>query len=204
MRGLVQFLEDLLLRPDFAYEIMKRVCDFHCEASRRELKAAKGGIHFVYTFDDTGTQKSPMVNPAMLRELLFPLHKRHNDIIHEFGAKVIFHSCGSVFTMIPDFLEMGVDVLNALQPLARDMEPKKLKESFGNRLCFSGGIDIQRLLPFGSADEVRRSVRRTIEVLGRGGGYIMESAHAIQADTPPENIVAMYETAKGESILPNV
>jgi uroporphyrinogen decarboxylase len=202
MRGLANFLEDLVLRPDFAHAILKRVCQFNCECTRRLLQAAKGKIHLIYTFDDLGTQKGPMVNPEILRKLLFPLHRKHNAIIHELGARVIFHSCGSVFPLIDDFIDMGVDILNALQPLAKDMEPRRLKERFGSRLSFSGGIDIQRLLPFGTADEVRKSVEETIAILNEGGGYILESAHAMQADTPAENIVAMYETARGEAITP--
>ena len=202
MRGLEQFLEDLVVRPEFALAIMKRVSDFHMECTYRLLSVAKGKIHIIYTFDDVGTQKGPMVNPKILQELLFPLHRKHNDLIHEFGAKVIFHSCGSVFSLMDDFIVMGVDILNPLQPLAVDMDHKKIKERFGQRLCFCGGIDIQKLLPFGSVEEVRESVSHTIEILGQQGGYIMETAHAIQADAPAENIVAMYEVAKGEPILP--
>jgi uroporphyrinogen decarboxylase len=107
----------------------------------------------------------------------------------------MYHSCGSVRPFIPDLLAIGIDVLDVLQFSADGMDPEEIKSSFGEKLCFHGGVDVQGLLPFGMEEEVRTAVRQLIEVLGRNGGYILSPTHNIQVDTPPENIVAIYEEA---------
>ena len=107
----------------------------------------------------------------------------------------MYHSCGSVYQMIPDLIKLPIDVLNPLQPLAKDMNFQNIKDNYGKEICFHGGIDIQFLLPKGSVNEVQETVEETIRVLGKNGGYILTSAHYIQADTPVENIITMYETA---------
>ena len=127
--------------------------------------------------------------------VLKPQHRRMNDAIHELGAKVIYHTDGSVMTAVEGLIDMGVDVLQALQFDAKGMDPVALKRDHGDRLCFEGGISVQRTLPFGTADEVRQEVLERIAVLGENGGYILGPAHAIQAGTPPENIAAMFDTA---------
>jgi uroporphyrinogen decarboxylase len=118
-----------------------------------------------------------------------------NKVIHEYGAKVIYHSDGSVMAAVPGLLEMGIDVLQALQFDAKGMDPVALKKNYGDRLCFEGGVSVQSTLPFGKPDDVRKEVRERIRVLGRNGGYILGPSHAIQAGTPPENILALFETA---------
>jgi uroporphyrinogen decarboxylase len=150
----------------------------------------------IYTYDDIAAQNAPLISKDMWREFLRPYHVKLNSVIHGLGKTVMYHSCGAVYDMIPLLAELPIDVLNPIQPSAAGMDFVRIKEKFGNALCFHGGIDIQRLLPFGSAEDVRAAVRRAIETLGKGGGYIMTSAHYIQADTPVENILAMYETAR--------
>ena len=131
----------------------------------------------------------------MWREHLYPLHRRQNDLIHRYGAQVIYHSDGAVMQAVDGLMEMGIDVLQALQFNARGMDPVELKQGWGDRLCFEGGVSVQTTLPFGTADDVRREVEMLIRVLGQDGGYILGPSHAIQAGTPPENIVALFDTA---------
>jgi uroporphyrinogen decarboxylase len=108
-------------------------------------------------------------------------------------AKVCFHSCGSVYYFIPHFIDIGIDALNPVQVTAAKMEPERLKGDFGGKIAFWGGINTQRILPFGTPAEVTAETRRIISILGKGGGYILNTVHNIQAEVPPENIVAMYE-----------
>jgi uroporphyrinogen decarboxylase len=112
---------------------------------------------------------------------------------HSHGVKFMFHSCGSVRELIPDLIALGVDILNPIQPAAAGMEPQGLKDDFGAKLCFHGGIDIQYLLPLESAAAVRAEARRRAEILGRGGGYILAPSHNLQQDIPTENVLAMYD-----------
>ena len=130
--------------------------------------------------------------------LIKPLHARLNHAIHEFGVKVIYHTDGSVMKAVPGLIDMGIDVLQALQFSARGMDPRALKERFGANLCFEGGVSVQTTLPFGTPEDVRRETRELISVLGAGGGYILGPSHAIQAGTPAENIYAMFEAAQYE------
>ena len=127
----------------------------------------------------------------MFREFIAPYLKEMCGLIHELGAKVLFHSCGSIRPLIPDLIELGVDILDPIQPVC-DMTPETLKSEFGDKLCFHGGIDMQRLLPLGTPEEVRAEVGRYERVLGKDGGYILAPAHLFQPDVPPENVLAVY------------
>ena len=132
----------------------------------------------------------------MWQEFIQPYHRRLNAAIHAFdGVKVIYHSDGAVMKFVPGLIDMGIDVLQALQFSARGMDPGVLKQNFGERLCFEGGVSVQTTLPHGTAADVRGEVEHLIRVLGAGGGYILGPSHAIQAGTPPENIVALFDTA---------
>ena len=135
------------------------------------------------------------MSPEMWETFLKPYHVRLNEAIHGFGVKVIYHTDGAVMEAVEGLIDMGIDVLQALQFSAKGMEPRALKERFGDRLCFEGGVSVQTTLPFGTVDDVRREVEELIAVLGKGGGYILGPSHAIQAGTPAENIVAMFDTA---------
>jgi uroporphyrinogen decarboxylase len=131
----------------------------------------------------------------MWEEHIKPYHVRLNAAIHEFGVKVIYHTDGSVMEAVPGLIDMGIDVQQALQFDAEGMDPVALKDGYGDRLCFEGGISVQHTLPWGTPEDVEREVRERIAVLGRGGGYICGPSHNIQAGTPPENIVALFDTA---------
>jgi len=195
MRGFEKTFMDLALAPELSHAIFERVCAFFIEHFTKLLSAANGEIDLVFTADDIGGQNGLLMSLDMWSEHIKPYHARLNQLIHKFGAKVIYHSDGAIMDAVPGLLDMGIDVLQALQFDARGMDPAKLKETYGHRLCFQGGVSVQKTLPFGTPEDVRREVRDRIDVLGRNGGYILGPSHAIQAGTPPENIVALFDTA---------
>jgi uroporphyrinogen decarboxylase len=188
LRGFEQFLMDLVTQPELACAIMDCYTD---------LYIANGGIDMVYTYDDMGTQRGLLISEALWREFVLPRHLRLNAAIRCFPVKIMYHSCGAIYPLIGALAdELGIDVLNPLQPQAAGMDAARIKREFGDRLSFYGAVDIQRTLPRGTPQEVRAEVQERCQVLGRGGGYICASAHYIQADTPLENIVAMYTTPR--------
>jgi len=195
MRGMERFMMDMVLKPELAHAILERVTDFYVEHFTRLLAAARGEIDLVFTADDIGGQQGLLMSLDMWAAFLKPCHERINRVVHEAGARVIYHSDGAVMDAAPGLVDMGIDVLQALQFDASGMDPERLKRDFGDRLCFEGGVSVQKTLPFGTPDDVRREVRDRIRVLGRRGGYILGPSHAIQAGTPPENIAAMFDTA---------
>jgi uroporphyrinogen decarboxylase len=198
MRGFERIFLDMSLDPELVQVIMGRVTDFYVEYFTRVLSAAKGSIDLVFTADDVAGQKGLLMSRAMWEEFIKPHHVRLNAAIHQFdGVKVIYHSDGAVMKVVDGLVDMGIDVLQALQFSAAGMDPVALKSTFGDRLCFEGGVSVQTTLPFGSARDVEEEVRHLIGVLGKGGGYILGPSHAIQAGTPSENIVAMFDTAAG-------
>lgn len=195
MRGFEQIFMDLVDNTELAHAIFSRVCDFFVEHFKRILSAANGQIDLVFTADDIGGQGGLLMSLDTWTKRLKPYHARLNKVIHEFGARVIYHSDGAVMEAVPGLIDMGIDILQALQFDAKGMCPATLKEQFGDRLCFQGGISVQQTLPFGTPEDVRREVEERINVLGRNGGYVLGPSHCIQAGTPPENVVAMFDTA---------
>lgn len=195
MRGMEQFMIDMIERPELPYEIMRSVTDFYAGMLERVMAAAGDRIDLIWTSDDIAHQRGKLMSERTWRELVAPHHERLNRCIHELGSRVMYHSCGAVRPFIPALIEIGVDVLDVLQFSADGMNPREIKASFGDRLCFHGGMDVQSTLPRGTEEEVRRVTRERIEVLGKGGGYILSPTHNIQVDTPPSNIVAMYAEA---------
>jgi len=196
MRGFEQTFLDMALNPELVHAIFGRVTDFYVDYFTRTLSAAQGCIDLVFTADDVAGQKGLLMSRETWAEFLKPYHVRLNKAIHQFdGVKVIYHSDGAVMEIVDGLMDMGIDVLQALQFSASGMDPVALKQKHGDRLCFEGGVSVQTTLPFGNAADVQREVQRLISVLGRKGGYILGPSHAIQANTPPENIVAMFDTA---------
>ena len=193
LRGIAKILEDLVLEPEIAEYIFARIAEFYLQYARRTLEAAGGDIDIFFTGDDFGTQNGPFMSPEMWRRFLRDGFKAFIDLGHSYGCKVAHHSCGAIKPLIPDLIDCGLDILNPLQPEARDMDHAELKRRFGDRLCFHGAISIQRTLPFGTAEDVREEVRRRFEALGPGGGFIFCTAHNIQVDTPLENVEALFE-----------
>ena len=197
MRGFQQMFIDMVLNPELFHAVMDRVTDFYVAHFRAMLAAAGGRVDLAFTADDIAGQNGLLMSLDMWERFLKPYHVRLNAAIHEFGVKVIYHTDGGAMEAVDGLIDMGIDVLQALQFSARGMDPAELKRRFGDRLCFEGGVSVQTTLPFGTVAEVRAEVEELIAVLGQGGGYILGPSHAVQAGTPPENIVALFDAAVG-------
>lgn len=193
LRGTEQIFMDMTLNPEMAKAILGHIRRFYRDYAERIFEAAKGKLDILLTGDDFGSQNGPLISPAMWTEYLGCGFAEYIDIAKGYNLRVMHHTCGSVRPIIPLMIERGLDVLQSLQPEAADMAPQALKDEFGERLAFHGGISIQKTLPFGSADDVRRQVKSRIKALGTGGGYILCTSHNIQADTPIENVHALLE-----------
>jgi len=193
VRGVEQILMDVVLNPEIAKAIFRRIADFYTEYARRTLQAAEGNVDIFFTGDDFGTQDNTFLPVDTWRYLLKEGFKRFIDIGHEFGCKVAHHTCGCVMPLLPDIVECGLDILNPLQPDCAQMDYQKIKEKFGDKICFHGGISIQKTMPHGSPEDVRDEVKNRVEKLAGNGGYIFCTAHNIQADTSIENVVALFE-----------
>ena len=191
LRGVERILVDMAECAELAHAIFARIRRFYRGYAERIFDAAHGKIDIVLTGDDFGSQNGPLVSPAMWLDFLADGFAEYVGLARSQGVRVMHHTCGSVRPLIPLMLERGLDVLQSLQPEAAEMDAGQLKQEFGDRLAFHGGISIQRTLPFGSADEVRDEVRSRIEALAPGGGYIISTAHNIQADVPLTNLEAL-------------
>ncbi len=197
MTGLEQTLIWMMTDPEIITAGLERITSYFVENIRRTLEAADGLIDIWFCADDVGGQQGPLFSPVQYRELIQPFHRRIFEAIHEFGVNVFYHSDGSCFALLGDLLDAGIDTLDAVQVECADMEPEKLKATFGERLAYHGGVSVQQVLPRKTPEEVRAHVRHLIDTLGAGGGYICAPSHAIQDGTPGENVVAMIEEVKG-------
>ncbi len=196
LRGPQQFLMDLLVSKEFALRLIEKVLEFQLAVMERYIEIVGPYVQMVETSDDYGTQVGSLISPALYREMLQPSHRRLVETIKgKTKAKVFLHSCGSISDILEDLIDAGVDVINPVQPLAKSMDSYALKKRFGKRIVFHGGIDVQRVLPYGSVEDVREEVKRRIQAFGPGGGYILAPAHNIQDDVPPENAIALFEAA---------
>jgi uroporphyrinogen decarboxylase len=193
LRGLDRFLLDLAIDPDLPTYLLDRLSEVYEELLRRVLAVDGGRLDMIYFYDDVATQSSLMMSPAMWRQHIRPRHQRLAEIAHAAGKQVMYHCDGAIYPLIPELIDIGIDVLSPVQTDAEGMDPARLKREFGDRLAFHGGIDIMRTLPRGAPEEVRAEVRARVEVLGQDGGYILCSSHHIQPDTPVANVLAMYE-----------
>lgn len=191
LRGLDNLMLDMAGQPEMAHYIMDKFTDYYIGFFARMFAAAPGKIDILRQADDLGTQRGLFFSPEMFRTYIKPRTARLVDLAHSYGAKFMFHSCGAIIPLIDDLIEIGVDILNPLQAAADGMDPSILKNQYGDRICLHGGIDTQYLLPNGSPEEVSTEVKRRIEVLGKGGGYILAPCHVLQLDVPTENVIAM-------------
>ncbi len=197
LRGFEDWFADLVANPAFYHALMERITDLWLEMAKDEFDAVGDNADLCFFGDDVAFQDGPMISMDLYRKMIKPYHKRlFSYIKSRSSAKILYHSCGSVVHLIPDLIEIGVDALNPVQVSAKGMDTRTLKREYGRDLCFWGGIDTQRLLPFGSPVDVAAEVKRRIEDLGPGGGYVLCAVHNIQADVSPENICAMYDAAR--------
>jgi uroporphyrinogen decarboxylase len=194
LRGYENLACDLMIDREFVHELYSILFEFQKRFFRKYLETVGKYVHLIGYADDLGMQDRPQMSPETYREVIKPWHKKIFDYIHEISdVKILLHCCGSVYPLIEDLIETGVDILNPIQVRAAGMNPEKLKKSFGDRLIFWGGIDEQYLLPKGTKDEIIEEVKKMIVTMGKNGGYILAPGHNIQADTPAQNILAMFE-----------
>lgn len=193
LRGQEQAFMDLVLNPEIVHYCLDRLFDFCYENTRRIYEQIPGKVMITYVAEDLGAQEGLLMSAAHIREFLLPRMKRMMDLTHEAGAYVFHHSDGAVLDIVPDMVEAGIDVLNPIQWRCKGMDRRLLKDRFGQEVAFHGAVDNQQTLAFGSVEEVRQEVAENIRILGEGGGYILAPCHNIQAVSPPENVVAMYE-----------
>lgn len=194
IRGMENALKDLILNPDWVHLLARRFTDFYKEDYANAQKASGGKIDIFLIISDLGGQDAPIISIDMFDDFIAPYLKELTDHIHNLGAYAMFHSCGMIFPFIERFIEIGIDILDPIQPVSEDMKPENLAKYFKNRICFHGGIDIQNLLPYGTPEEIENEVKHYAKILGQNGGYICCSSHLLQPDIPPENIFAIYET----------
>ena len=196
LRGFEDWFADLIADPTFYHALLERITDLWIEMAKDELDAAGDCADFCFFGDDVAFQDGPMMSMELYRKMVKPYHARvFSYLKSRSSAKILYHTCGSVAHLIPDLIELGVDALNPIQVSAKGMDTKTLKREFGKDICFWGGIDTQRVLPFGSVQDVQVEVRRRVEDLGPDG-YCVCAVHNLQADVSPENICAMYDAAR--------
>ncbi len=195
LRGQEQAFMDLALNPEIVHYCLDRLFDFCYENTRRIYEQAPGRIQMSYVAEDMGSQEGLLISKEHIHEFLLPRMRRMMDLVHEAGAYVFHHSDGSIVDILPDMIETGIDVLNPVQWRCQNMDRAMLKERFGDSVVFHGAMDNQYTLAFGTVEEVKQEVADNMRLLGQGGGYILAPCHNIQAVSPPENVVAMYETA---------
>jgi uroporphyrinogen decarboxylase len=193
LRGMENFLTEMAAEPAIPIYMMERITDIIAEVTRRLLREAGDDIDMVYFYDDVGSNLSLLISKKMWRTLIRPCHEKLIAVAKQHNKQVMYHTDGAVRPLIPDLIEMGVDVLNPIQPSTAGMEAAGLKRDFGARLSFHGGVDIVGLLPKGSPADVRQAAGQLVRDLGQNGGYIMAGSHHIQCDTPLENVIALYE-----------
>ena len=199
LRGYEQFCMDLLLDVKLAEYLLDKNLDAALGFYDAFLSEVGEYIQVVGIGDDLCMQTGPIMSPATYRKMIKPRHKELVDLIRsKTDAKVFMHCCGSVYGLLPDLIEVGVEIISPVQLSAAGMDPARLKREFGQELTFwGGGVDTQRVLPFGTLAEIRDQVKRMIDIFAPGGGFVFNPVHNIQADISPERILAVYETALG-------
>ena len=205
IRDVAEWYISTVTRRDYVYRVFERQCEIGLANLERIHKAVGNRVSAVFvTGTDFGAQNAPFISPQAYRDLYKPFHTVVNDWVHSNTTwKTLIHSCGSVRALMEDFVAAGFDILNPVQCSATGMDPAELKSEFGDRLVFwGGGVDTQRTLPFGTPDQVRREVRERIRVFGRGGGFVFNTIHNIQAGVPVENLIAMLETVREQGAYP--
>lgn len=196
LRGMERALEDLISAPAIAEAILERIAKFDYVLTRRILDAVGGSLLFSYVAEDLGTQDSLLMSPALFRRFLKPHMTRLIELIHSYGVKVFHHDDGAMRPLLPELIDMGIDLLNPVQWRCRGMDRRELARDFGSRIVFHGGVDNQRTLPFGTPEDVRREVRENIAIFRDTRGYVVAPCHNLQANTPTANVLALYEAVE--------
>ena len=199
IRDMTEWYISTVTRKDYVSQVFERQCEIALENLPKIFAAVGNRISVAWVSGtDFGAQNNCFISPKAFRALYKPFYRRVNDWIHENTQwKTFIHSCGSIMPIIPDIIEAGFDILNPVQISAVNMDPAELKSRFGSQVTFwGGGVDTQHVLPFGTPDEVRSQVRKNMAIFGKGGGYVFNPIHNVQASIPIENLLAMYETVR--------
>jgi len=196
LRGVEQCMLDIALNPEIFEAIVAKETEFFLEYGRRLFEKTNGKVDVFFMGDDFASQTGLLMSIDHWRRFLKPGFRAYIDLAHKYNIKVMHHTCGAVYDLIPEFIDCGLDILQSLQPKAAGMDLKKIKQEFGKDLCFQGGVDIQETMPHGTPGDVKREVRERIKILGEGGGYILGTAHNMLPDVPVENALAYFEAAK--------
>ncbi|MFB3922174.1 MAG: uroporphyrinogen decarboxylase family protein [Terriglobia bacterium] len=199
IRAVDEWYISTVSREQYVYRVFERQCEIALANLAKIREAVDDRVTAVFvTGTDFGMQKGPFISPIAYRKLFKPFHVKVNDWIHRHTTwKSFIHSCGSVWALLPDFVDAGFDILNPVQCSAAHMDPHRLKDTFGGRLTFwGGGVDTQNTLPFGTPDDVRTEVCERIRTFGRNGGFVFNTTHNVQARVPKENLLALYESVR--------
>jgi uroporphyrinogen decarboxylase len=197
LRGFEDWFCDFALNAKALAALFDVVLEVTLQVARRELEAVGRDVDIVICADDLGTQQGLLVSYDDYRRHIKPRHQKYFQQIHDLSpAKLLFHSCGSLAAVIPDLIDIGVDILNPVQVTAAGMDPVELKRRYGARLTFWGAMDTQQVLPRGTVAEVRRMGEERIEQLGERGGFVLAACHNLQPDVPLENVLAMFRHAR--------
>jgi uroporphyrinogen decarboxylase len=193
--GLEKFLMDLMMEAEYIEPLLDKILEINTNIGKKLIEM---GVDMIWAGDDFGGQNGLLIDPETWRRIFKPRIKFMFDEFKKVNPdiKIAWHSCGAIVPIIPDFIEIGLDILNPIQPLAKDMEPKHLKEEFGNDLIFFGGICVQNLLPNGTPEEIKNETAYRKKIIGNQGGYIIGPAHNVQNDTSIKNILAFFEEAR--------
>lgn len=200
-RGMEQFLVDIATRDEVGLAIINKRVEYQYEVLRRGLEEANGKIDIVRLGEDCGNQNGRMFSPKDFDEIFRPRLQKFIDLAHQYGAKAMLHSCGDTHELMPTFIEMGLDILDAMQPEPHGMDPETIRAMCKGKLAFCGLISTQKTLPFGTVQECRTEARHRLDVIAKGGGYIFAPSHEIQVGTPLENVLAIYEEALEVTLL---
>jgi uroporphyrinogen decarboxylase len=182
--------------PEVVEAAISHIADYVLEVSARCLKCADGLVDIFWYGDDFATQSGMMISPELWRKLFRPVYGQIFALAKTKGFPVWFHSCGSFVDVLPDLIDIGMDVWETCQVHLKGNDPRYLKREFGNHIAFCGAVNTQQTLPFGSTSDVRREVRERIRMLGQGGGYICGPDHTVRPEVPVENLVALFDEAK--------
>lgn len=199
IRDVEEWYVSTISRRDYIYKVFERQCEIGLANLEKIFKVVGNRVAAVFvTGTDFGAQHGPFISPKAYRDLYQPFHKAVNDWIHKNTTwKSFIHSCGSVWNLYSDFIAAGFDIHNPVQCSAANMDPRRLKQTYGDRITFwGGGVDTQRTLPFGTPDEVRAEVHERIRIFGAGGGFVFNTTHNVQARIPRENLLALYEAVR--------
>lgn len=194
LRGFENSLMDLMLNKEFAHHMLRKITDIQLQKFELFVDAVADYVDVILLYDDLATQNSLFISPDTYREMLKPYQKEMIDLIkRKTSAKLLYHTDGAIRPLIPDLIEIGVDILQPIQVSADGMDSAGLKADFGGQVTFWGGLDNQHVIPYGSPDEVRAEVERRMRDFMPGGGYVFAAGHNIQFDVPPENVVALFD-----------